>query len=65
MKKEGAEIPMMLAKTDEVSNQVFCFTAAKTPSGIPTSIAIIMAANANSKVPGSASIKIVPTSRFD
>jgi hypothetical protein len=65
MKKEGAEIPAILIKMEEVSSHVFCFTAAMTPSGMPASTAMIMAANAKSKVPGRASIRMVHTSLFD
>ena len=57
MKKDGADMPMMLEKTAVVSSQVLCFTADKTPSGIPMSMAINMAAIANISVPGRACIK--------
>ena len=64
IKNDGAEIPITLAKTDDVSIQVFCFTAASTPSNTPMMVANIMAANASISVPGKASIKTSITSFF-
>ena len=64
MKKEGADIPTILENIAEVSNQVFCFTAAITPKGMPISMAINMADIASINVPGNACIKIFQTGLF-
>ena len=52
MKNDGAEIPMILPNIAEVSIQVFCLTAASTPSGIPIMIAMNMAANSEKQSSG-------------
>ncbi len=57
----GAEIPVILANTAELSSQVPRFTAATTPSKMPKIVANNMAAKANNKVPGKASINNCPT----
>ena len=64
IKKDGADIPAMLAKTALVSSQVPFLTAATTPNKIPMMVAKSIAAMANNKVPGNASVKTDPTFFF-
>ncbi len=64
IKKEGADIPVMLANTAVVSSQVPRFIAASVPNRIPKIVANNMAAVASSNVPGSASINTVLTFFF-
>ena len=64
IKNDGAEMPSTLAKTEDVSIHVLCFIAAITPSKIPNTVAISMAVNASSNVPGNASPNISETFFF-
>ena len=64
IKNEGAEMPMTLAKTEVVSSQVFCFTAATMPRKIPKITAKNIAAQASKMVPGNASINTSVTGFF-
>lgn len=55
-------MPTILENIADVSNQVFCFTAAITPKGIPISIAMNMAATASILMfPGNACISTFHT----
>jgi hypothetical protein len=56
IKNEGADMPTILAKTDDVSIHEPFLTAASTPNGMPITTAINMAANARIRVPGNASV---------